>query len=112
MRCNVNEFGITISETDGLHLAVAEASIVSMDPSGRPVLYFNRINVPKGMTQKGLGTAMLKKLLDTVKSNNWALICEVNPYGDLNRDQLIKWYVKHGFVMVRDEEHEELWFNL
>lgn len=85
----------------GNSLAVVDASIIDLhirpDGSEGKIGYFNRINVPKQDRSNGIGTELLKSLLNECREQNIALICEINPYGDLTYEQLDTWYRKYGF---------------
>lgn len=61
------------------------------------VWYFNRINVPKQLRNSGLATKMMKELVTIMKQEKIIMICDVNPYGDLNEKQLKRFYEKFGF---------------
>lgn len=63
-------------------------------------MFFNRIQVPNTIRNRGIGSRLLIKTLDYCCEHNIFLINTVNPYGDLNLDQLNKWYVRNGMVLI------------
>jgi len=89
---------IVVYAIEGIYRACAEISRLKDNQ-----WYFNRLLVPESLRNKGYATQLLKKLLAIVKEKDIELILEINPYGDLNFEQLEKLYLKHGFV--KHEEH-------
>ena len=90
---------INITYIENNLLAIAEASSF-----GNNEYYFNRINVPKELRNKGIGTKLLKRLIKNIKNEKATLICDINPYGDLDFEKLKKWYMKHGFEENEDSQ--------
>lgn len=75
-------------------IGTAESSLVGEDNT----YYFNRILVQPRFRGKGYGSKLLEKLLKEFNKKGYKLICEINPYGPLNYEQLKSWYKRHGFV--------------
>jgi len=100
MKISITEYTIGVYYRMENSIACAETSKTSKD-----TYYFNRIIVPKQLRNKGIGTLLLKELLKVFKEKKLKLICEINPYGDLNYKQLEKWYVKNGFVLNKKENY-------
>lgn len=75
-------------------IGTAESSLVSEDNT----YYFNRILVQPRFRGKGYGSKLLEKLLKEFNKNGYKLICEINPYGPLDYEQLKSWYKRHSFV--------------
>ncbi len=65
--------------------------------SGDNVWYFNRLFVPNQIRSKGVANKLLTELVKTLKDTGITLICEINPYGDLNEENLKELYLKFGF---------------
>lgn len=65
--------------------------------------FFNRINVPKQMGNQGIGTQLLKEVINYIDNENAFLLNHVNPYGDLDREQLIHFYTKHGMKLLHED---------
>jgi predicted GNAT family N-acyltransferase len=81
--------------------SIAEASLWEDYESLGDVYFFNRLKSNKpGM---GGGTKVLKQLLQKIDELGIPLINHVNPYGILDRTQLIQYYKKHGFVRYSEE---------
>lgn len=78
---------------DDVKLAVAELSILPDN-----TWYFNRLNVPPEYRNKGIATKLMLMLIDAAAKYKITICCDINPYGDLNYDQLKKFYKKFGFV--------------
>lgn len=85
---------VTIKTADNQMAGAAETSIME----GKDTFYFNRIIIQPKFRGKGYGSILLDKLLSEFNSKGYNLICEVNPYGPLNDEQLRDWYKRHGFV--------------
>jgi predicted GNAT family acetyltransferase len=56
-----------------------------------------RINIPREHRGKGLGTALLKRVLDDADRDQVMITLEIMPSGPLNYDELRDWYARHGF---------------
>lgn len=67
------------------------------------VWYFNRLYVPPQIRNKGVASRLMEKLIIYLDQNEIELICEINPYGDLDYEQLKAFYMKYGFVTLKDE---------
>ena len=67
------------------------------------IWYFNRLFVPPNMRGKGVATQLLKCLQEILINKKIFLICEINPYGDLDYSQLEALYVKNNFKKINDE---------
>lgn len=65
--------------------------------SGDNVWFFNRLFVPSQIRDKGVATKLMQELVKVLDEQKIILICEVNPYGDLNEEQLKKLYTRYGF---------------
>lgn len=59
--------------------------------------FFNRLIVPPNMRNKGIATKFMTRLIEILDEKDMRLVNTVNPYGDLNEDQLITFYKKFGF---------------
>lgn len=78
---------------EGVKGAVAEMSLL-----GDNTWYFNRLYVHAGMRGRGISKVLLGELMKIVDEKKGKVICDVNPYGDLDRDALVKLYKSFGFV--------------
>lgn len=93
-------------------IASAEASLIdelgtTPENNKKPIYYFNRIKVPKEFRENHLGSELLDKLLKYMRDNDCAMVCDINPYGDLSYEELEEWYIRHG---MRYCGHS-LWYN-
>lgn len=59
--------------------------------------YFNRLFVTPRARNHGLAKKMMSRLIEELDDLKWNLVCEINPYGDLNYEQLEKFYFSYGF---------------
>lgn len=90
---------ITImAKIDGVcqSLGIAECSKFSS-----PVFYFNRLFVNKKYRRQGIGTQLLLRLLLEIKKTDTMLELDINPYGEMNYEQLVDFYTKHGFIKTQ-----------
>lgn len=67
------------------------------------VYFYSRLNVPKSMGGKGIGTKLLKKTLEYMEKENAFLINTVNAYGSLNTQELIDFYAKHSMRVIHSD---------
>jgi hypothetical protein len=90
--------------------SVAELSEISQDsakdyntewkatlPTNSPVYYFNRLVSRK----KGDGSILMKELSKALDDAKISVILEVNPYGDMGLNDLIGFYEKYGFNLLK-----------
>lgn len=71
--------------------------------------FFNRLCISEKLRNKGVATLMMKRLIEILDEKRIDLINTVNPYGDLNEEELIKFYKKFGFTNGSSKEfHENL----
>jgi len=98
-KTNINENYINVRFViNGTYLASAE---ISKFPGENHIWYFNRLIVPKAFRNKKIATKLMNKLTTILDKNKIILYCDINPYGDLNFDQLKDFYKKFGF-----EDHD------
>lgn len=74
------------------------------------IWFYNRLIVNRDMRDRGYGSILLSKTVEFCKVNNLNLLCGVNPYGDLDFDQLRDFYIKHGFQETENLDCLELKF--
>lgn len=67
------------------------------------VYFFSRLNVPEKLRGQGLGSLLMQKTIDFCKENNAMLINTVNPYGDMNLQELNDFYQKFGMKIVNED---------
>lgn len=88
---------------DNTHAAIADLVLMSasralgvLAPEGSFLI--TRINVPIAYRRKGLGTEMLKEIIEDADKEGVTLVLECVP-SDMKMTQrvLAKWYEKHGF---------------
>ncbi len=111
MSINASYMGFTVS-TDNVE-CIAELSVTDVTmykdlvgelPDGK-WLFFNRLKVMDHLQGQGFGTACLKATLDYCDEMGYNILCELNPYGILDFDNLKRFYAKHDFV---DTEYESV----
>lgn len=59
---------------------------------------FNRLVVHQRLRGQGIATKLMGRLTETLDRQQILLVNDVNPYGDLSFQQLIRFYKKFGFV--------------
>ena len=64
---------------------------------GQTWYYLNRIIVSKKIRHKGVATQLMQEMVDWADCQKINILLEINPYGDLDLDQLIAFYGKFGF---------------
>ena len=77
--------------------------------------YFNRLIVREDYRNQGYAKKMLSKLIEILRQKQINLWLDINPYGDLNHEQLEELYMKYGFkkydygyVWIYDMQNEEM----
>ena len=117
----LTEYGISVVAFDENNkvLGVSECSIMNMITplkKQEDCLYFNRIFVKPEYRNKGIGKEILSRMLKIVEDLELPISCDINPYGDLNYNELHRWYISFGFKEYEMEykgfRHKQLWFNL
>ena len=68
------------------------------------VWYFNRLFLHRQLRNRGIGTALIRKVVAFCKENGITLFTGINPYGDLNYEQLKQFYLKNGFSVGTRED--------
>lgn len=123
---NVSSLSVSFSLIEGHKIAVSECSVLEkslaydflnsatidkkeidiykefLDRCDK-VYFYSRLNVPKSMGGKGIGTKLLKKTLQYMDRENAFLINTVNAYGSLNTQELIDFYEKHSMRVIHKE---------
>lgn len=56
-----------------------------------------RINVPHRLRGRGLGTALLRKILDDADADGCQLMLAPEPSDGLDYPAVVAWYERHGF---------------
>lgn len=64
--------------------------------------FFNRLNVPEKIQNQGIGRELVLASINYARENNLFLINTINPYGSLDKQQLLEFYEKHGFYNLKD----------
>lgn len=54
--------------------------------------------VPKGLRRKGYGSKLLVEVINTF--SDFDIRLSVGSSGEMNDNELIQWYKKHGFVLM------------
>ena len=57
---------------------------------------------------EGVGTLLMQELVKTCDENQIDILCTLNPYGRLNRDQLRAFYLKFGLVDKTVDGHHAM----
>lgn len=113
MTNHLDNLHISFNEIINNNLAVCELSLI-VDPqyvlkgleinkNFRPYgwYYFSRLLVPTKIRRQGIGSKMLKKMIEYMDNNKFNILLEINPYKrddlDPSLEDLIKIYSKFGF---------------
>jgi predicted GNAT family acetyltransferase len=67
------------------------------------VFYFSRLNVPEKIRGRGIGKELMEKTIQFCDEKNYMLINTVNPYGDMNLEELNQFYEKSGMKLVNKD---------
>lgn len=67
------------------------------------VFYFSRLNVPVQLRGCGFGNKLMEATINFCKENNYMLVNTVNPYGDMNLNQLNEFYQKQGMTLLNND---------
>lgn len=59
-----------------------------------------RLFVPPTYRNQGIATGLMQELTAWADEKEVVLIAEINPYGDLGREELIEFLKKHGFNQI------------
>lgn len=71
-------------------------------PEHNNIYWFNRIKVrQEGI---GIGKLLMQKLCNLLDSLNIMLVCQINPYGKRNLEDLKRFYINSGFILIATEE--------
>lgn len=84
----------------GWRLSIAD--LAWYPAGGDKCYYFNRINVPESMRGQGFGKQLLNQVVEWADANQYTIILEINPYGQLNKQQLRALYARFGWVNQED----------
>jgi len=97
-------YGSTITPDDATFYvhegnSLASASLNRM-PSISPTdtFFFSRLIVAPKMRGKGYSKLLLSKVAEWADKHNIEIYLDINPYGDLDLDQLITLYKRFGFI--------------
>jgi GNAT superfamily N-acetyltransferase len=64
---------------------------------GQVWYYFNRLVVHGKIRHQGIATRLMQEMVEWVDYKKINVLLEINPYGDLDLEQLIIFYGKFGF---------------
>jgi len=92
----------------GFRSGTADLSVFLAAPTGpgSPVqkgevwYYFNRLFVPQQLRRQGIATKLMTQVVEWADTNNYNIWNDINPYGEMDLDQLIKFYKKFGFEEI------------
>lgn len=81
-----------------VRLSSTEIGILDLCPveKGRGLI-ITRINIPEKFRGRGHGSRLLSEVLADADREQIPLFLEILATGPLNRDDLMKWYARHGF---------------
>lgn len=79
-------------------LAVCEVTLLNKPEPA----YFSRLLVPPEFRKQGIATVLMTLMCKRLDARRIDLLCEINPYGEMNKEQLTTFYKKFGFV---EQEH-------
>ena len=63
---------------------------------------FNRLFVPPRMGRQEVASGLMQQVVEWADANDVNIFNGVNPYGDLNMQQLVAFYKRYGFEQVTD----------
>lgn len=83
----------------------AEVDLMPLTGPKGDFMYVNRIIVPAYHRGQGWGKKIMSQVCADADAEGMTLVLHVNPYGDLDYENLTAWYGRLGFVL----EGEGLW---
>lgn len=81
-------------------VGLAVLDIVQHHDYARPTYVITRVNVPERYRGQGHGSALLRQVCDDADRERVVLILEVSSYGDMDNEQLRRWYYRYWFRQV------------
>ncbi len=76
---------------------ISQSALLEAEEDEPGTWYIPRLIVPPKLRHQGLATSLLSELASWADDNRIKLVLYINPYGDLDREQLQKLYYKFGF---------------
>ncbi len=67
------------------------------------VFYFSRLNVPEKIRGRGIGKSLMEKTIEFCEEKNYMLINTVNPYGEMNLEELNNFYEQSGMKLLNED---------
>ena len=86
---------VFIMSEEQFSIGVAEATRI--DEERKNVYYFNRLFVKPNYRGKGYSRKLLEKFVQELDTNKISVELDINPYGDLDYNQLKKLYEEFDF---------------
>ena len=80
-----------------IKLSIAHLAVLDVSEMNPDTFIINRINVPKKFRGRGYGSKLLKEICEVADREKIKLMLEINPYGELTRKDLERWYHEYGF---------------
>jgi GNAT superfamily N-acetyltransferase len=93
---------VSFSYLEGRYLAVAELDLYDNDRI-ETWFWFARLNVPSQIRRRGISKQLLSAVAEWADKNQINIILAINPYGDLDLDQLATLYSKYEFLSINDD---------
>ena len=66
-----------------------------------PIFWFTRIKAKKEGC--GDGSFLMAILVEILDNSGFSVVCGVNPYGEMDKKTLVKFYEKFGFKLFYDD---------
>lgn len=79
------------------HFSIGVAEATRIDEERKNVYYFNRLFVKPDYRGKGYSRKLLEKFVQELDTNKIIVELDINPYGDLDYNQLKKLYEEFDF---------------
>ena len=92
----------------GISLGVIDASSALFDEGdiNENAWYFNRLYVRPDYRKNGIATVLMNRFVDFIHERGLYMICDINAYGDMDRDQLFNFYQSFGFCEILFSFHD------
>ena len=96
---------------NGMSIGVIDASLSPSDvlingESIKDSWYFNRIFVKPQCRKRGIASKLMTEFISFIRKKKIFMVCDINAYGDMDREQLSTFYQKFGFVEVPLSYHD------
>lgn len=99
-----NEYVSIYARVDGYLAQIDGVYVNNRELCGVEGYYITRLIVPEEIRGQGVASSMMTELVKLADDKEVSLVLEVNSYGSLTHEELIKFYEKYGFSESAEQE--------